>query len=392
MAKRQGGTDSDSNASATFTVKEALEALSRQGKRMMPTARWWIGEVEANRVYHLGAATCMKKKFVSANDILTPLTCLCAKFHYHEEAIVDLRANVLYSDEKYVVVNKPPGIDVLANPAHFRVHNSLPGLLLEEIVKGEMDSTSTNSSPLSMGLSLPKPAHRLDSPVSGLVCCGRTNSDVKRLSRRIELGETEKLYVARVRLPSSGELPNLPLTVDEALGFDAAKAMAFVTSKGTPGTKEATTIVQECLLKMGDGTAVVSVRILTGRKHQIRCHLQHAGIPIANDYRYCARVGIAEEGGEYTGEDSSAIQQLNKRQSTSAFGMPHPPYELKELYEINDVVENNCEHCSFTRDLFAGKRGFGPHVMEGIWLHCWKYSFPTLGLNFGSPLPHWAVE
>ena len=378
MAKRKCGTDSSASDSATFTVKEALEALSRQGKRMMPTAQWWIGEVEASRVY-LDAD--LSTKVVSAKHILTSSTCLYAKFHYHEQSLIDARANVLYSDEKYFVVNKPPGIDVLANPAHFRVHNSLPGLLLEEMGRGEI-CTSTNSSPLSTDSSLPKPAHRLDSPVSGLVCCGRTNSDVKRLSRRIELGETEKLYVARVRLPSSGELPNLPLTIDEALGFDAAKSMAFVASKGTPGMKEATTIVQDCLLKMADGTAVVSVRILTGRKHQIRCHLQHAGIPIANDNRYCDGVGIAEEGGE----------QLNKRQGISAFGMPHPPYQVKELYESNDVAENNCEHCLFTRDLFAGKRRFGPCVMEGIWLHCWKYSFPTLGLNFDSPLPHWAIE
>ena len=403
MAKRQGtGTCStDSKAStSTFatasrhTIRGALEVLSQQGKRMMPTAQWWIGEVEASRVY-LGADLIKKK--VSANDILTPSACLFAKFHYHEQATMDGRANALYSDGQYVVVNKPAGIDVLANPAHFRVHNSLPGLLLEEMGRGET-STSTNSAILS----LPKPAHRLDSPVSGLVCCGRTNSDVKRLGRRIELGETEKLYVARVRLPSSGELPNLPHTIDEALGFDGAKSMAFVASKGTPGTKEAKTIVQECLRNMGDGTAIVSVRILTGRKHQIRCHLQHAGIPIANDYRYCA-AGIEASAGEAgtcagTGEGSlpSSIQQLNtcRQQNISAFGMPHPFHQVRELYESNYALgdDTNCDHCSFIRYLFAGKRGFGPHVMEGIWLHCWKYSFPTLGLKFESPLPHWAVE
>lgn len=391
MAKRQGSTDSTASATpAEFTIKGALEAMSRQGKRMMPTARWWIGEVEAFRV-HLDAD--LTKKVVSANDILTPSTCLYAKFHYHEQAIIDARANVLYSDAQYVVVNKPSGIDVLANPAHFRVHNSLPGLLLEEMVRGET-CKSTHKSPLSTDFSLPKPAHRLDSPVSGLVCCGRTNSDVKRLGRRIELGETEKLYVARVRLPSSGELPKLPHTIDEALDFDGAKSMAFVAPKGTPGTKEATTIVQECLRNMGDGTAIVSLRILTGRKHQIRCHLQHSGIPIANDYRYCTGVGIAGEAGTYTGEGSlPSIQQLNNQQNISAFGMPHPPDQLRELYESNYALGNdNCEHCSFIRNLFAGKRGFGPHVKGKIWLHCWKYSFPTLGLKFESPLPRWAIE
>jgi len=369
-------------ASTTITVKEALEILSRQGKRMMPTAQWWIGEVKASRVY-LDAT--MKKKVVSANDILVPSTCLHAKFHYHEQAIADARANVLYSDDQYVVANKPPGVDVLANPAHFRVLNSLPFLLLEEMRRGETDRNINLSATC-----LPKPAHRLDSPVSGLVCCGRTNSDVKRLSRRIELGETKKLYVARVRTRTGGELPKLPLIVDEALTFDGAKSMARVAPKGTPGAKEATTIVEECLQKLKDGTAVVAVRILTGRKHQIRCHLQHAGIPIANDHRYCAGVGVVTK--DDAGEGTSCIQQQGQQLRTSAFGMPHPPHELKELYEANYATEDNCEHCSFVRELFAGERGLGPHVMESIWLHCWKYSFPTLALNFESPLPHWAVE
>ncbi len=344
------------DCSATITVKEALEALSLQGKRMMPTAQWWMAEMEASRVY----LDAIMKKVVSADDILAPSTCLYAKYHYHEQGIVDAKADVLYSDDQYVVVNKPAGVDVLVNPAHFRVHNSLPGLLLEEIMRSRGESDNNNG--------MPKPAHRLDSPVSGLVCCGRTNSDVKRLSRRIELGETEKLYVARVRMLAGGKLPNLPLTIDSSLGFDAAQSMAYVAVKGTRGAKEATTIVQECLRKMDDGTAVVSVRILTGRKHQIRCHLQHAATPIANDHRYCCA-------GAVVGGDSSIEQQ--QHQQISAFGMPRPPIELKELYEKN-YAEDNCQHCVFVRDLFAGKRGGGPNAMENIWLHCWKYSFPTL--------------
>ena len=362
--------------SATITVKEALEALSRQGKRMMPTAQWWMAEMEASRVY----LDVIMKKVISAEDILAPSTCLYAKYHYHEQAIVDAKADVLYSDDQYVVVNKPAGVDVLVNPAHFRVHNSLPGLVLEEIMRSRGESDNNNNS-------IPKPAHRLDSPVSGLVCCGRTNSDVKRLSRRIELGETEKLYVARVRMLAGGKLPNhLPLTIDSALGFDAAQSIAYVAAKGTRGAKDATTIVQECLRKMDDGTAVVSVRILTGRKHQIRCHLQHAAMPIANDHRYCCAGAVVE--GD-SGENLSSTEQ-QQHQQISAFGMPRPPIELKELYEKN-YAEDNCQHCIFVRDLFAGKRGGGPNVMENIWLHCWKYSFPTLGLKFESPLPHWAA-
>ena len=38
--------------------------------------------------------------------------------------------------------------------------------------------------------------------------------------------------------------------------------------------------------RMGGRATVLNVRLLTGRKHQIRVHLQHAGHPIAGDDRY----------------------------------------------------------------------------------------------------------
>ena len=74
------------------------------------------------------------------------------------------------------------------------------------------------------------------------------------------------------------------------------RCLVAVVGKGEG--KEATTVVEECWGWVasgggggrkgggGDETAVVVLRIVTGRKHQIRCHLQHAGLPIANDTRY----------------------------------------------------------------------------------------------------------
>jgi 23S rRNA-/tRNA-specific pseudouridylate synthase len=157
-----------------------------------------------------------------------------------------------------------------------------------------------------------KPAHLLDCPVSCVVCCGITNKDTKRLSRRIELGETSKTYVARGTVPSGG-LPSLPLTIQNPLLFDKANSIAFVVSMNNKNRgKFSKTTIMECLHVFDiDNSSVVFIRILSGRKYQIRIDLQQLGLPIANDVLY-------------GGVGKVAI---------SAFGKPDPPTELVEIYE-----------------------------------------------------------
>lgn len=361
------------SSTSTTTVLEALKVLAgKDGRRMLPSAEWWCHELSASRVYldadmkTTASADCHLDHLDHlASSASTTDFCLHARFHYHEQAAIDAVAEVIYSDNQYVIVNKPAGYDVLSNPAAGRARNSLPGLLMESA------ASNANATPSDDKKSLPKPAHRLDSPVSGLVCCGRSKSDVKRLSRRIELGETEKLYLARVKVPARG-LPKLPLVISERLGFDKSKSLAYVadgiTGNGKVEGKEASTIVQECRGMMADDTAVVVIQLMTGRKHQIRAHLQSAGIPIANDVRYGGNI---------------------EHNYTSAFGMPDPPNELKASYESNYV--DGCQYCTHVKSIFNGKGGKGPRIMDGIWLHCWKYSFPTLRIKFESPTPAWAV-
>ena len=294
--------------------------------------------------------------------------CLWSTLHYHEQAIRYNPTNchdngkdmVLYEGENYIVVNKPAGVDVLCNPAAGRVRNSLPGLYAA-VSAADTDNHST------MWL---MPAHRLDNPVSGLVCCGRNNADVKRLGRRIELGETNKRYIARISIASDKRnmLQSLPLTIAHPVAFDSSQSLAYIDNiKG----KRAVTIVEQCLHENPvDNTAVVAIQILTGRKHQIRIHLQSCGMPIANDERYGGTKGHCPP-------------------PMSAFGMPEPPSKLETFYQNH--FDADCEDCLFVRDLLSGKRGLGPNVNQGIWLHCWRYEFPTLGLKFESSLPSWAV-
>jgi hypothetical protein len=141
------------------------------------------------------------------------------------------------------------------------------------------------------------------------------------------------------------------------------KSLACVSGRG----KEAATAALGAHQVMNGRTAVLAIKILAGRKHQIPAHLQPVGMPIASGVQ-CGR---------------SVWKGV-----PSAFGMPNPPTELKALCEASCV--EGCERCRFTKEALAGRRGAGPCTAGGTWLHCWKHEFPTLGFIFEPPLARWA--
>ena len=74
---------------------------------------------------------------------------------------------------------------------------------------------------------------------------------------------------------------------DEICDFllkDGKTNMVRVVPANTPGAKVAKLRYQKC--GEADGLTLVRVRLFTGRSHQIRVQLSHAGLPIWGDARY----------------------------------------------------------------------------------------------------------
>ena len=121
--------------------------------------------------------------------------------------------------------------------------------------------------------------HRLDRPVGGLVAFARTSKAASRLSEQLRTHHMDREYLAVVEgedLPARGDLRDWLLQGEDGL--------VRVVPEGTPGAKEARLHYER--LGAREGTALVHLRLETGRKHQIRVQLSHLGYPICFDMRY----------------------------------------------------------------------------------------------------------
>jgi 23S rRNA pseudouridine955/2504/2580 synthase len=122
-------------------------------------------------------------------------------------------------------------------------------------------------------------AHRLDRDTSGLLVIAKKRSALVELHRMLREGEVEKIYVAVVK----GVPEKKDFVIRDALHkYVNAKGERRVAVK--EGGLSAVTKIK--LLNKGKDISLVELRLMTGRTHQIRVHLAHAGHPVVGDDKY----------------------------------------------------------------------------------------------------------
>ncbi|MCK6548295.1 RluA family pseudouridine synthase [Myxococcota bacterium] len=117
--------------------------------------------------------------------------------------------------------------------------------------------------------------HRIDRETSGVVVLAKGRAMAEALSRCFEARETEKTYVAIVRGTVADGVIDAPIGPDRR----RPRARAVVAS-GKPASTRVRT------LGATDGLSSIEACPITGRTHQIRVHLAHAGAPIVGDVLY----------------------------------------------------------------------------------------------------------
>lgn len=122
--------------------------------------------------------------------------------------------------------------------------------------------------------------HRLDQPVEGLLVFAKDGKTAKRLSDGLREGTLTKKYVALVAgVPGTteGELTDY-------LCRDGRTNLSRVVPKETKEAREASLCWR--MLQHNDVFSLLEIELYTGRHHQIRVQMAHAGFPLLGDFKY----------------------------------------------------------------------------------------------------------
>ena len=133
---------------------------------------------------------------------------------------------------------------------------------------------------------------RLDAHVSGVIMFARTSKCASRVSEQLRKHAVEKTYRAIVPagvLPTQGTLENW-VVKDDASRRVRCVANQEVTFPGENGKtehpKRAKLHFSVIATDSQRDVDLIEVKLETGRKHQIRVQLSHAGCPIVGDIKY----------------------------------------------------------------------------------------------------------
>ncbi len=219
-------------------------------------------------------------------------------FHEAEEVETrpeDIPLDIVYEDEALVVVNKPVGMVVHPAPG------SPGGTLVNALLHHCGDTLSGIGGEKRPGI-----VHRIDKDTSGLLVVAKSDKAHTGLAAQFEAHSVNRHYLAVVYgVPDAGD-PRLRGV--RGVSFEAGNVLKITTQLArhrTDRQKQAVVFnggrhavtrarIEETFGNPG-AAALINCWLETGRTHQIRVHMTHAGFGLIGDQTYGGRRKLSEK-------------------------------------------------------------------------------------------------
>lgn len=222
---------------------------------------------------------------LAANDAYLPNTHLIYFRRLEREPEIPYEEHILYQDEHILVADKPHFLPV--TPSGLYLHQTLLNRLKKKT-----------------GIQTISPIHRIDRDTAGLVIFSVNPNERAQYQNLFRDRAVKKVYEAIA--PYSAELTEkLPMTYQSRI----EESDHFLQMHEIEGNPNSDTFVE--LIEVQEAWAKYRLTPGSGKKHQLRCHLNALQIPIKNDQIYPVLTPYQE----YDLDFSKPLQLLAKEAS-----------------------------------------------------------------------------
>lgn len=225
-------------------------------------------------------------------------------------------------DEPEVTTSGP--VRILHDDAHLLILDKPAGLAVHPTARYSRHTITQWLADHAVGDDGIRPdlAHRLDRETSGVLACGRGLHATRRLKEAFRNRTPRKAYLALCE----GRIAEDELELDAPMRLtERVKVYMEVHPEGLP-SHTSVSVLRRGTLADGSPLTLVECRPTTGRQHQIRVHLKHAGFPLVGDKMYGRDIEAFLRfcDGEQTDEDRRLLRLPRQALHASFLELPHP--------------------------------------------------------------------
>ena len=216
-------------------------------------------KVKANYKINVSDKIEYSNKLINENEnkFIKDISSILIKY---KKQIADIKKNIIFEDNFLLVINKPYGTPVQGgNNVNFNIDLILPTLC-------------ENNSSIRL-------VHRIDKNTSGILLLAKSKEVAQNITMLFKENKIKKKYLTIVKGKLTKRIGKitLPVTKKKISGMEKMVVDPHSNEKAETGYK---------VIDYKKGLSLLEVYPKTGRKHQIRVHLQSINHPILGDKKY----------------------------------------------------------------------------------------------------------